>query len=252
MRIMDMNWKGIRAAARHTLNRPTVLAFAAAWSFLAVVGSTFSWVTSSDTRVNEFRGEARFGAVITEKFLDGSVLRPGAEVQKEVRVTNTEQVPAFVRISFSEVLKLYKMDPVTGNATGTLKDTFEFDTLDWAATQTFRPRELEYILLNLGDMLTAPDANKSNYWLLEFNSEGIAAVNGWFYYSEPLPPGGSTTPLFKSLTLNGDAPNRLKNADYSMTLTLEAVQANLSALAQWGITDTTHPVYQMLARDRSE
>jgi alternate signal-mediated exported protein len=237
---MNISWKGVR---RRALNKPTVLVFAVLYSLLAVIGSTFSWITSSDSRVNEFRGETRFGTTITEAFTADMAWRPGTPLAKEIRVTNVEQTPAFVRGTFEEVLQLYTLETNTtgtGNMMGTVLKTVESD---WISDPTMAIRdanELKYIYLTEGTIsgwLLAPDEDETDYWLF---------TGGYLYYSEALQPGASTSPAVTGLELAGFAPNWLKRADYTLTVKLEAVQASMGAVtAAWGFS-AGNPVYEML------
>jgi alternate signal-mediated exported protein len=225
--------KGIRL--KQALDKWTALAFAIAWAFLAVIGSTFSWITTTDSRVNVFRGEARFGTSITEVFTPNFAWRPGTTAAKEVRVINTEKVPAFVRLHGAELLKIYETDPVTGNATSVVRAEIEYSTI--ALSLENRPPELDDFITIQGDkVLVAPDGSQSNYWLYD--------EDGWYYYSEPLLPGEITEAVMTSLSLSAAVPNYLKNADYTFTVTLDAVQAQKGALSEWGIT--SGDVYDLL------
>jgi alternate signal-mediated exported protein len=239
---MRLNLRG--AIPKQVFDRWAVLALAAAWSFLAVAGSTFSWVTSSDTKVNEFRGEVRFGASISEQFTANAVLRPGTAVRKEVRATNMEQAAAFVRMSLRQALALRGTDPATGNAASGAAETFELTFAEWfelspggglggSAWEWFSPR--------LG-AAGPPDTGQPAYWAFDGES-----FDGWLYYSEPLPPTETTGPFLIEIEAHHALPNRIKNADYHVTVTLEAVQAAPEALAgQWGL-GVDSPVYQLLA-----
>jgi alternate signal-mediated exported protein len=228
-----MSWSGIRV--KRVLNKPLVLAFAVLYSLLAVIGSTFSWITTSYSRVNKFEGETRFGAVITENFVSDLAWRPGTAVTKELRVTNTEQMSAFVRITLEEILTLYDIDPATGNALDSVKET-----LSVSAGMT-RPGELDYIEVQAGRILENIDSLEANYWTI-----GQSGGTMYLYYSEALQPGASTEALLTGIELKGATPNALKNAGYTLRVEMEAVQANADALAGWGLS-SGDPVYELLA-----
>ena len=90
-------------------SKGALIAFALLFSFLVTIGSTFSWVTSSDQKVNEFRGEMGLKAIIVEDFTQRSKWKPGESVAKTVSVCNDGISPSFVRISFEEIMK--RMEP---------------------------------------------------------------------------------------------------------------------------------------------
>ncbi|MCL2299792.1 MAG: hypothetical protein FWC27_06560 [Firmicutes bacterium] len=86
-------------------NKGTLIAFALLYAFLMTVGSTFSWVTSSNRNVNEFTGEMGLKAVIAEDFERQNQWRPGGSVTKMVSVCNDGVSPGFARVSFEEIVE---------------------------------------------------------------------------------------------------------------------------------------------------
>ena len=85
--------------------------FALLYSFFAVIGSTYSWVTSADARPNEFKGEERLETILVEVFDPSMDWRPGSSIAKEVRAYNNGTADMIVRLSFEEALK--KPDQLT-------------------------------------------------------------------------------------------------------------------------------------------
>ena len=93
-------------------SKGTLIAFALLYSFLVMLGSTFSWVTSSDQKANEFTGEMGLNAVIVEDFAQQNQWQPGDSVTKTVSVCNDGISPGFARISFEEIVKIMKASSV--------------------------------------------------------------------------------------------------------------------------------------------
>jgi len=89
-------------------SKGTLIAFALLYAFLVTLGSTFSWVTSSEQKVNEFMGEMGIKAVIIEDFVQQNQWQPGSSVTKIVSVCNDGISPLFARISFEEIIKAMK------------------------------------------------------------------------------------------------------------------------------------------------
>ncbi len=89
----------------HTFfGKSTMLAFALLYALLITIGSTFSWVTSSAQKVNEFSGEMGLKAVIVEDFEQQINWQPGTDITKTVSVYNDGKSEGFVRISFEEIV----------------------------------------------------------------------------------------------------------------------------------------------------
>ena len=86
-------------------SRGALLAFALLYAFFTVVGSTFAWVTSTDARVNEFKGEDRPEAILYEVFEPDMDWQPGAGVPQEIGAYNSGTVNMLVRLSFEESVK---------------------------------------------------------------------------------------------------------------------------------------------------
>ena len=85
-------------------SKGTLIAFALLYAFLVMLGSTFSWVTSSDQKGNEFAGGMGIKAVIAEDFVQQNHWRPGENVTKIVSVLNDGTSPVFARVSFEEII----------------------------------------------------------------------------------------------------------------------------------------------------
>jgi predicted ribosomally synthesized peptide with SipW-like signal peptide len=81
------------------------------------------------------------------------------------------------------------------------------------------------------DSLSQPTDNKWHY-----NAE-----DGFFYYIGKIQPGGTTTQLLSSLSLEGEADGEYSGAKFDLIVNLEAIQnteAAITADSGWGLTNT--------------
>lgn len=90
-------------------NRRGTLIASCVLAALIVGGSTFAWFTSKDEVVNKISATSNYNVVAVEDFTPPSNWTPGQEVDKDVRVTNTGNVDAFVRASISGDLVLTRI-----------------------------------------------------------------------------------------------------------------------------------------------
>lgn len=91
----------------------------AALALLAAGAGTFAWMNSKDARINRVSSAAiKDGSVTVEEQFEPKPIIPGTKATKEVTVTNSGTAPAFVRVSYEEVLKyLTSKGVVTEKAT---------------------------------------------------------------------------------------------------------------------------------------
>lgn len=71
-----------------------------------VVGGTFAWFTSKDEVTNKLTAQNDYGVSIVEDFTPPGDWTPGQEVNKDVYVTNTGNVDAFVKVALSNSMSL--------------------------------------------------------------------------------------------------------------------------------------------------
>jgi len=91
--------------------KPIILAVAILLAIMtAVSASTFAWFTAHDEVVNRIEtARLNDGSVsILEAFDPNDRLQPGVDINKDVFVINTGDAPAFVRVSFEEILQKLK------------------------------------------------------------------------------------------------------------------------------------------------
>lgn len=99
-------------------HKKTVAIGAVLLSAVLIVVGTFAWFTTTDKVENVFQMDA-FDVVITEAFDNTDVpLMPGANITKEVGVSNNGNVDVVVRVKLEETLQLLEME--TDGAGGTV------------------------------------------------------------------------------------------------------------------------------------
>ena len=96
-------------------NKKKIAFGAAALAVVMVAAGTFAWFSTTDkTNPNVF-GMDNFDVTITEEFDTPDVpLLPGADITKEVGVTNGGNVPVVVRVKLEEALELLTPDTAEG------------------------------------------------------------------------------------------------------------------------------------------
>lgn len=101
-------------------NKKKIAFGAAALAVVMVAAGTYAWFSTTDkTKTNVF-GMDNFDVTITEAFDTPEVpLVPGADITKEVGVTNSGNVPVVVRVKLEETLELLEQE--TGDDKDKLK-----------------------------------------------------------------------------------------------------------------------------------
>ena len=251
-------------------------------SLLLVVGSTYAWLTSADERVNRADANPRkLSAIIQEDFNRVNDWAPGVTKTKKVKVKNTGEMPALVRLSLTEFFVSFEVDTtdnhrldanpdnnLNGNANLKIYDSFTTlidvkRTDTWVVGNTYEINSNTYYKADTaltdqeyvyGGTRTLPLAafelnftpnkifdtpaaavGKDKYWYYE---------NGYFYYSEILQPGGETTDLLESISLNAGYANQYKGALYKLVPEMEAHDLTKDLFTDWGITSSDH-VYEL-------
>ena len=109
-------------------NRRSILIASCVMAALIVGGSTFAWFTSKDEVVNKISAASNYNVVAVEDFTPPNNWTPGQTVDKDVRVTNTGNVDAFVKASISGDLVLTRMTNSAAASEDTLKKAIELST----------------------------------------------------------------------------------------------------------------------------
>jgi hypothetical protein len=108
-----MNAKMLKTVLKTFFGKGTLLVIALFYAMMVMIGSTFSWVTSSSQKENTFTGEIELTAVIVEDFDQQNHWQPGTDLTKTVSVHNDGKSAGFVRISFEEITRLIKTSDVS-------------------------------------------------------------------------------------------------------------------------------------------
>ncbi len=111
-------------------NKKKLAAGAVALSAVLIAAGTFAWFTTTDKVENTFQMD-NFDVSITEDFDTPDVpLTPGADVTKEVGITNSGNVDVLVRVKLEETLKLLEMDEEKENNALKVEYTSQEQTSD--------------------------------------------------------------------------------------------------------------------------
>lgn len=248
-------------------------------SLVTLIG-TFSWFTSSDKNVNAFEG-TYLVAQIEETFMPKKDWNPGEQVTKEVRIVNTGDTPAIIRVSLYEFLLNFQLDMTDQTGNGNLKKVQQAvspyvddkNTDTWAkaaqAQGTYNQGTSYYVANNAWvsdpDKKTGMyeyngkrnDSEPYKYIKLNFTDQIKINVdsdkkedywlyeNGYFYYSRPLQPGESSIDLLKSVTLSQSIPNSYKGALYKLKVYMDAHDTTAPVLDTWSLTKES-PAYTLV------
>ncbi|OJG73974.1 alternate signal-mediated exported protein [Enterococcus pallens] len=248
-------------------------------SFLLIVGSTYAWITSADERVNRTDANQRkLSAIVEEDFSQVFHWSPGTTKEKNIRVRNTGEVPAIVRLSLKEFFAGFETDTAdnhgTGDGNGNLKvyGTPSATTIDvkktdtWVVGNTYGVNanthyKAKVVLLDQtypykGTRMTPLPAIELNFEAGKvFDQSSPPAVNtssywyyekGYFYYSEVLQPNEVTPNLLDSISLSSAYANQNKGALYKLVPEMQAHDLTKDLLSDWNIasSDYVHTMYQ--------
>lgn len=257
-----------------------MLVFVTILSFSFFLG-TFAWFTSSDSITNSFSGSASLVAEIDEVYAPNTQWKPGESTKKEVRVENTGDVDAFVRVSLYEFLLLFKVDSKDKSGNGNLKtvdtivtpvvDAVNTSTWDEAAKNsgTYSWFDKNYV----ADTAIVPDIKEPTQayqyqdvaredtllseitlFLGQVVTEVPANSNGrdywlyedgYFYYSRPLKPKEKSDLLLTHAVLNEEAPNKYKGSLYKVKVFMDAHDLTVPVFESWNISKTSQ-AYKLL------
>lgn len=179
--------------------RKVFAATSAVCGLLAVGGiglSTYAAYTVASNTYNYVTTPA-FGADIVENYVQPpDGVYPGQDVTKEVSVSNTGTTPELVRISLEKRIGHLGED---GNVVND-------ESLD-----------LDKMILN----------TDTESWELR--------DDGWYYYKDVLEPGGETTKLLKSFSLEEGLTDDYQSLDCQIVVNAETIQFGGGSEAVWGI-----------------
>ncbi len=255
-----------------------MLILLACLSVFSLIG-TFAWFTSADTQVNKFQA-GKLVAEIEETFIPNNKWQPNEKTTKEVRVANTGDIPALVRVSFYEFIMNFEVDLVdkTGNAnlktvksaqrpevkrnnTDTWKEaadkkgSFEYEGKFYLANQAWIPNTTN------GKEMYQFGSNRSSaphkYISLNFSNDLKTSnptnqstdywlySNGYFYFSRPLKPKEASSDLLKSVTLSSTIPNKYKGSLYKLKIYMDAHDTTEPIIGEWDLKPGD-PAYDLI------
>lgn len=238
---------------------------------LCIISGTMAWFSSSDYVTNNFEG-THLQAEINETFTAKNNWDPGEEQTKEIRVKNTGEVSAFVRVSLYEFLVNFEVDVKDQTGNGNLKqvpqliqpelDDNDTDTWETAAKNhsTYTKDSSHYVAntawvsdpVNRTGMVEYGDEKREElpfkYMQLNYSEKIETQVNltskndywlydkGYFYYSRSLDPGETTENLLNSITLSEKIPNKFKGSLYKMKIYMDAHDETQPIIGSWGLS----------------
>lgn len=251
--------------ARLLFPRKGVTASTVFFLVLCTIGVTFAWFTSSDKRTNAFKG-TQLVAEIDEVFTPPTKWKPGETTIKEIRVKNSGQVSAFVRVSLYEFLASFEVE--TSDQTGNLKTVpspinptlDEQETKTWEAAAkahgTYTKESKHYVTKDV--LMSDPETQTGmyeykgterektalKYITLNFSdalketvptttSKSWVYEKGYFYYLSPLQPGEESKPLLTSESLSSTIPNQYKGSLYKLKVYMDAHDQTKPLLDEW-------------------
>ncbi|WP_207695708.1 hypothetical protein DOK67_0001594 [Enterococcus sp. DIV0212c] len=261
------------------INKLIVAISAFLFSGLMVLRSTYAWFVSESNETNHFVG-SRLSAEIMEEFEPVTQWQPGTTAIKIIKIKNTGNIPAFVRISLYEYLLTFKVDTTdqTGNGNLATSPTEIHPIVDQKKTDTWQAavtaggtylNEGNYFIANKAivpnhltglEMYKFKDANREKTDLRWFQPIFPANVydsapqketknywlyqDGYFYYSELLSPGELSQSVVTNVTLSERAPNKFKGALYQLNPSMDAHDATAALVSAWNLGDSSN-VYNM-------
>lgn len=257
-------------------NKPFLAMFSVFLSLLLVVGSTYSWITYSDEKINPSQPNTRkLSAEINEVFTSNLQWTPGKTTEKKLSVNNNGQTPAIIRISLYEYFAQFELDMTDGQGNSSPKIAANSSGTDikieavssWQKGRTYKIGPNKYY--------TATEVHKGNtnnpktayvykgertvgglkHLTIQFNAHDIYDEqnkpasgiknywyysDGYFYYSEVLQPKEKTKELIQSVNLDKNLPNKYKSALYQLIPVMDAHDVTKSLLLDWQITSNSY------------
>lgn len=268
--------KGKRLLKTINQNKPFLAIFSVFLSLLLVVGSTYSWITYSDEKINpSTTNKKKLSATIDEVFTPNLQWIPGTTTEKKLSVKNNGQIPAIVRLSLYEFLSQFELDMTDGVGNGSLKtvskssgsDINVEDVATWSKDSTYKLASGKYYIAsevykadknnsNTAYIYKGDRSNEGlNHLTIQFNDTAIYDVNnqpssgvhnywyyseGYFYYSEVLQPNQQTKLLIQNVMVDKKLPNKYKGSLYQLIPVMDAHDITKSLLADWKLTSNSY------------
>lgn len=244
-------------------------------TFLLIISSTFAWVSWYEWKTNHLQGDPKVKTpqVKVEGVLGAQMLTHQGKITRDIKITNTGQVPVFIRVSLAETLVTFEVDTTDQTGNGHLKEygaipaggtELQSDVLStWAVGNYLKPAnktnywksvardDYSYkkgegsrptALLPIAWYFGAVDPSPlpaSGYWMYQ-EVNGV----GYYYYSDIVEVGDQTTELVTDTELTAGAPNTLKGGLHQLEVSATGGEAMSGIYAEWGIPETSgHIIY---------
>ena len=242
---------------------------------IMVIGGTFAYFNQTMTVTNPF-DTGKYDTNVTEDFKpeDGDNWEPGAEVNKDVTVKNTGDYDVLVRVKLTEKwANKTTGNTVAENTTGLKGDAFQADANDGLTTGDYSVVEKTLNAANW--VYSDPENGGDGYWyyktnlaagtdtgkfldavkLLEDADMGKYTVTNYYTEADDKPGESAigTDATTQWVAYTGNVPKTAKhsmavtkqdtnapgygNADYTLTITAQTVQATDAAMKDaFGLT----------------
>lgn len=263
-------------------SKPLVAALSLLLSLLLVIGSTYSWLTYSDEKINKSKANTReLSAIIEETFEPEYLWAPGITVEKNVWVKNNGQMPAIVRLSLFEYYLTFQTDVTDRTGNGNLitqsspsaTEILRYDTKTVTWEDTWQPNNTLKVGTKtywMADKVSKPNQAHSSeayhyggtrsdvlaYITPQFKSGVVYTTvpgsskknywfyeDGYFYYSEVVQPGETTEILVEKVTASQQLPNRYKGLLYHLVPVMDAHDIGKSLETDWGLSGNVKAMY---------
>ncbi len=239
--------------------------------FLVTFGVSYSWFTSKNSTVNNLN-TANLKTEINEDYFPTKMLLPDKVYKKSIKIINTGNCNAFVRVSLAEILIDFEVEDANLANSGNLKTTnFPSATvIDLNNPLSYENAVPGNLILNKNSLYnTIKNVFKSNITMIYEDamrnpniSNKIQLVwdtsvgfdwvyeNGYFYYTKILSKNMQTPPLLSGIKLKS-LNNLEKGSIYKLIVSHESLTTSEDALigftdGGWGLNESTSSVLPTL------
>ena len=195
---------------------------------IMVIGGTFAYFNQTMTVTNPF-DTGKYDTNVTEDFKpeDGNNWEPGAEVNKDVTVKNTGDYDVLVRVKLTEKwVNKTTSNTVAENTTGLKGNASQVNATDGLTTGDYSVVEKTLNAANW--VYSDPENGGDGYWYYKTNRAiGDDPATQWVAYTGNVPKDAKHSMAVTKQDSN--APG-YGNADYTLTITAQTVQATDAAM----------------------
>ena len=179
---------------------------------VALVGGTFAYFTQTATIDNPF-DTAKYGTVVYEDFKpqDGNDWQPGAEVNKDLYVTNTGDRAVVVRVKFEDFWK---------------RNDAQFHAATPGEAMTVYQEDLY-------DGLTDGDKSVVHKYFANTDKWSTLQEDGYYYYLTKLEAGADTDKFLDSVRLDAETDMGKFMTQYYYTTAAKMPKINPDDMSAW-------------------